>query len=97
MAGGLSIFVVTPQFGQFACGNWVLGILLVTMTLAFLQLRGIAEVRSKQAAYDEATKRARAKWKQLYYCSRDDIVFNPDEHTLMPIQSLQAYIYSQAS
>jgi hypothetical protein len=96
MAGGLSLLVVTPQFGRFACGNWVLSILVTTIILSFLELQSIAQVRRRQEAYDEAMERAIARWKQLYYCSRDDIAFNPSENTLVPVEALNFYLFSQA-
>lgn len=94
MAAGLSVFVVTPEFGSFGCGNWVLGILVVTSLLTLWPLAGIARVRRKQQAYDLLMERARSKWSQLYYCGRDDVVFEPHQRLAMPVQQIGSYLYS---
>jgi hypothetical protein len=93
MAGGLSIFVVAPEFGLFGCGNWVLGILVVTALLTLWPLLGIARIRREQKAYDLAMERARGKWSQLYYCGRDDIVFEPGERLVLGVSQLGSYLY----
>ncbi len=93
MAGGLSLFVGTPEFGRFACGNWVLGILFTAFMISFLQLRSIARIRSRQETYDEAMRQAYARWRQLYYCARDDVVFSPEERVAVPVEYLGSYLY----
>lgn len=93
MACGLSMFAVTPEFGRFACGNWVLGILVVAGMGGITPLLGIPGVRRKQTAYDVMMEAARAKWSRLYYCTRDDIAFSPDEGTVVSIPSLSSYLY----
>lgn len=70
MAAGLSAFVVTPEFGRFACGNWVLGIFVTTALLTLWPLVSISRIRREQEAYDLAMERARGKWSRLYYCGR---------------------------
>jgi hypothetical protein len=96
MACGLSVFTVTPEFGRFACGNWVLGIALVTAILAFLPLAGIGGIRRKQAAYDRMIDLARSRWDHLYYGGRDDITFNPEHQVVIPIHNLGRYLYAEA-
>jgi hypothetical protein len=94
MACGLSTFAVTPEFGRFACGNWVLGILLVAGIGTVVPLLSIRGVRRQQAAYDAMMERARARWGALYYCARDDVAFDPAQSTVIPISALSAYLYS---
>ena len=94
MAAGLSIFVVAPEFGLFGCGNWVLGILVVTALLTLWPLVGIARIKREQKAYDLAMEQVRGKWSQLYYCARDDITFDPAQSMVIPIPNLGAYLYS---
>ena len=96
MACGLSTFAVTPEFGRFACGNWVLGIALLAAALAILPLSGIPRIRQKQAYYDRMIEQASARWSRLYYCGRDDITFNPDHNLVIPVHELSAYLYTQA-
>lgn len=95
MACGLSVFSVTHEFGRFACGNWVLGIGVVTAALTLLSLVGIPQITRKQAEYDWMMDRVRGRWGQLYYCARDDVAFNPQEGVLIPISGLSAYLYEQ--
>jgi hypothetical protein len=33
------------------------------------------------------------RWKRLYYCYRDDVVFLPDENTSTPSSQVQSYIF----
>ncbi len=96
LAIGLSLFAVTPEFGLFACGNWVVGILAVTAVFTVLPLLGIPQAIRKQERYDAALNRARVKWTQLYYCARDDIVFDPGRNVPMPIHDLDSYLYNEA-
>ena len=41
-------------------------------------------------------KDANKKWNQLYYCERDDILFNPSEKEkrVIPVTEMQKYLYS---
>lgn len=93
MACGLSVFVVAPEFGRFACGNWVLGIMVLAGLGGIAPLLGIPKVRKQQAAYDAMMEGARAKWGRLYYCTRDDVAFDPDGSTMIPIPALSSYLY----
>jgi hypothetical protein len=93
MACGLSLFAVTPEFGRFACGNWVLGILVVAGVGGLVPLLGIPRVSREQTAYDAMMERARARWNSLYYCGRDDVVFNPGERAAIPVPALSTYLY----
>lgn len=94
-ACGLSLFTVTPEFGRFACGNWVLGIALICAALVIWPLSSISKIRRKQAYYDTMMKQARSRWNRLYYCTRDDITFNPDQNIVIPVHDLSAYLYTQ--
>jgi hypothetical protein len=38
-------------------------------------------------------EKAMARWNKLYYCSRDDCVFIPEEDTSAPIAQMMNYIY----
>ena len=95
MACGLSMFVVTPEFGQFACGNWVIGISLVAAALGTIALSGIPGIRQKQALYDRMMEQASMRWSSLYYCNRDDITFNPEQNLVVPVRDLSTYLYAQ--
>lgn len=94
MACGLSLFAVTPEFGRFACGNWVLGIAIVAGVAALLPMLGIPGIRRKQAVYDTMMAHAQNRWGQLYYCARDDVTFNPEEGMTIAIADLRSYLYS---
>lgn len=45
----------------------------------------------------EAWQRAFSRWKNLYYCARDDVVFIPGEGDSAPLQMLEDYLYSVES
>ncbi len=96
MACGLAMFAGTPEFGRFACGNWVLGIALLAAVLIILPLSGIPKIRQKQATYGRMMYQAHLRWDRLYYCSRDDVTFTPDQNVVIPIQYLSQYLYAEA-
>lgn len=44
----------------------------------------------------EQWKRALARWKQLYYCYRDDGVFLPNHAVFVPIAQMKPYLYAKS-
>ena len=38
---------------------------------------------------------AMAKWERLYYCARDDIVFDPSDRTWAPVDEIMTYLYAE--
>ncbi len=94
MACGLSAFVVTPEFGRFACGNWVLGIAAVAAALMSWLLAGIPRIRQRQAEYDSMMQEASERWQRLYYCSRDDVTFDAGQGLVIAVPDLSQYLYA---
>jgi hypothetical protein len=37
------------------------------------------------------------RWLRLYYCARDDGVFDPDENQMIPLQAMEAYLLNEKS
>jgi hypothetical protein len=59
--------------------------------------RETKSLREAQAAYPvqvEQWKRAHERWERLYYCHRDDGVFIPAQTRLIPVNQMQAFLYS---
>jgi hypothetical protein len=69
------------------CGIGV-SILVGAGLITLLMRRGIAS----QIAH---WKMAKTRWDRLYYCARDDGVFDPDEGIFIPAQQIENYIYSR--
>ena len=42
----------------------------------------------------EAWRRAMKKYERLYYCGRDDVVFDPDDGTSASLSTFEAFLYS---
>jgi hypothetical protein len=49
---------------------------------------------SRQAA-DERVKRGIERWMKLYYCARDDGVFEPGNDELVPADQIAGYLYRE--
>ncbi len=49
---------------------------------------------SRQAA-DERVKRGVERWMKLYYCARDDGVFEPGDDELVPADLITGYLYRE--
>ena len=54
--------------------------------MAFTKVvRGDEEATERYSAWD----RAMANWNRLYYCTRDDVVFDPQTGKVVPEEALQ--------
>jgi hypothetical protein len=54
----------------------------------------IWEEREQYPVHYERWQRAYERWQQLYYCARDDGVFLPKEARFVPIEQMEALLYS---
>jgi len=76
---------------------WVYPLLIVIGT--YLAYRAIMSFkRARQWAREEWKPKHQAalkKWKRLYYCARDDIVFDPDIGKYCPRDEFKAFIYGE--
>jgi hypothetical protein len=60
-------------------------------------LRSVGQGAKKRA--DEAAAQmpkwelAMTRWNKLYYCARDDGVFDPDERTFIEVEQMMNYLY----
>jgi hypothetical protein len=53
-----------------------------------------AEEKKREAAYQIAEwQKAMTRWDRLYYCERDDIVFDPSEQTYIPVDQMINFLY----
>jgi hypothetical protein len=79
----------------------VLGFLAVLYALYFWRRKAIVgrfEARqSAQRASDERVRQAIERWMKLYYCARDDVVFEPGKTGLAPASETMAFILREDS
>jgi len=95
---GLALAVAAAIVGLFALGFVALGIFLTVRAS-----RPNANVTARYQGQLEAVKRehariqgsyehAMARWKELYYCARDDCVFIPGENSSAPLSKMNEYL-----
>jgi predicted RNA-binding Zn-ribbon protein involved in translation (DUF1610 family) len=88
------------------CGLPLIATLAAGALLIYLGAKRLASTREEQrialAASRAANARAEREWQQamqrwqsLYYCSRDDCVFIPDEGTCAPLPHMVDYLYQR--
>jgi hypothetical protein len=59
---------------------------------------GSSQKAADRRAVEEAAQMtkwelAMSRWNQLYYCYRDDGVFDPDERVFIPVKQMMNYLY----
>ncbi len=77
---GLLLGVSTICLMSIPSGLGVLGIPPLIL-VAYLIIKGLSDKEKKDKAYPELQKQYEEElmeWNQLYYCIRDDILFNPE-------------------
>lgn len=85
---GVGVFFILIWSGTNGYGGWppavqvtqvVITILaiVVALVLSFVALRRVVAGDMKSQKYLPAYDEAIAKWSSLYYCKRDDVVFDP--------------------
>ncbi len=74
-------------------------VLAVFYVLYFLtRNKIISRFEKEQAARNAIEQRVRKgieKWMDLYYCSRDEAIFDPRKNAMIPIDELQRYLLSE--
>lgn len=58
------------------------------------ETRTLLEAEAQYPLQVEAWKRALERWKQLYYCQRDDGVFIPAQTRLIHVNEMRAFLYA---
>lgn len=82
-------------------GVLVFGIAIIGLTLLWAvragwkQSRSTAEWNNSYDARVREWEAAYARWKQLYYCFRDEVVFIPGHSTLMAAEQVQNYLNAE--
>ena len=66
-------------------------LLLVWITLSIRNVN--RKAKEKQAQEMARWNKAVARWEQLYYCHRDDVLFVPGQSETIPVQSMLDYLY----
>ncbi|MBK9750061.1 MAG: hypothetical protein IPO91_25260 [Chloroflexi bacterium] len=85
--------VLIPIFGVT-----VFVVLLLRWIVVSL-VREVRKIRNDRAGYPaevETWERALERWKELYYCSRDDGVFLPSHSVLVPSVQMKQYLYAKS-
>jgi hypothetical protein len=59
--------------------------------------RQVEAVQREHERIRKGHETAIERWNQLYYCSRDDCVFIPGEHTSAPLARMREYLHPSAS
>jgi hypothetical protein len=75
--------------------------ILAAFYLAYFVLRKklVARFRAEQARQKAETERIRhgiERWMKLYYCARDDGVFEPGANELVPVDLLRSHLLQEA-
>lgn len=105
LIGDTSIEAASPPiligFGLLLCLS-----LIILITIGWFIWRwwkgkydaSVAQLKIRQAEADRNLphwERAMSRWEKLYYCSRDDIVFIPNEKRAVPLAFLNDYLYNR--
>ncbi len=71
--------------------------ILVAMYLGYFLLRRrivarFNQQKNKDQAERQRLERAIARWMKLYFCARDEGVFNPEQNRLIPLEEMDFYL-----
>lgn len=89
------LFCLLASEGEFGASAALtgLGIIVVAAFIFGRATKTTKDKRNKATAAMPHWQRAISRWNKLYYCSRDDGVFDPDEREFIPADNLMSYIY----
>ena len=81
-----------------------MGVLLILFLVFFLLYRNALQATKKkdkvfEQKYNadmESWKKSMQKWERLYYCQRDDCVFDMDENTAISPENLHTYLRQES-
>jgi hypothetical protein len=75
---------------------WILLLLACFFGFFFFKRKSLVEKfeaqRLAQKSAEERIQRGMKRWMELYYCARDDIVFNPLEAESIPVDLINGYL-----
>jgi small-conductance mechanosensitive channel len=71
--------------------------IVVTLVLSFIAFQRVVQGDLASQKLYPAWDRALANWHRLYYCSRDDVVFDPQEGKAISDKALQALLTVEAA
>jgi hypothetical protein len=107
LAVGLFVMAAEILFGHPPTRNWwdfaiPLGAIATATAYILLWVLGVRFIRRRaRAAKDKyaqqvpAWTRATDKYKRLYYCKRDDIVFDPLDNKVCAPEALPEFLYAE--
>ena len=82
----------TPETIQSAMGVVIAIEFVAPLAIihVYMKKRRAAQIQPEIEVWQQAMER----WNQLYFCSRDDVVFVPGENLIVPTSQMMDYIYS---
>src|SRR5437762_12955651 len=92
LAIGIFVFLIVVLIGSEAqlgdTATWILSILallciITVLSLSYYAFHRVVQGDEQSRQYLSALDDAMATWKSLYYCSRDDVVFNPQTNKVV--------------
>jgi hypothetical protein len=85
---------VVPAIILGLLGVGIGGGLILTGIIVWGSSQKAADRRAvEEAAQMTKWELAMSRWNQLYYCYRDDGVFDPDERVFIPVKQMMNYLY----
>jgi len=90
----------------YRANNWLILVPILIFAGAVIRLlwwigsnvvREVGTIRHNRLNYPsevERWERAIERWRELYYCYRDDGIFIPAQTRLIPVEQLRAFLYS---
>jgi hypothetical protein len=84
-----------PEEVEFhcCCGGTALGAIVMGICLVIYAGITVNKRAARVASQIPHWKRAMVRWNRLYYCARDDGVFDPEDGIFVPTEQMMDYIY----
>jgi hypothetical protein len=77
-----------PQTYQMILASLTLLSIIGALSTSYVAFQKVVKGDNEAQALFPAWDKATAEWKKLYYCSRDDVVFNPETHQTITNEQL---------
>ncbi len=77
----------------FICITLALALVGGSISIVISQRRKVKESEQKASSQIPQWEKALARWNKLYYCARDDGVFDLEERVFVPVEKLKDYLY----
>lgn len=91
---GLAPLTISAIVG-YQDGGAAFGVIFVVIIIAIITSQN-NKVNTSKEEYEKELPRwqqAMRRWDSLYYCERDDILFNPETNETLPVGAMMDYLY----